>query len=90
MMLAPDNAQLYNYWKSYFDKFKVPEKHSFDHDEAPLAVIHMILKYSLNMLEEFSSLTMGMSFHKRGGVSQYIRETYGHTEKKDIPRLPES
>ena len=82
MMLVPDNAQLYIYWKSYFDKFKVPEKHSSDHDEAPLAVIHKILKHSLNILEEFPSLTMGMSFHKRGGVSQYIREAYGHTEKK--------
>ena len=74
MMLVPDNAQLYIYWKSYVDKFNVPEKHSFDHGEATLAVIQKILKHSPNFLEKFPSLTMGMSFHKRGGVSQYIRE----------------
>ena len=85
MMLVPDGAQLYNYWKSYVDKFNVPEKHSFDHDEATLAVLHKMLKHLLNMLEEFPSLTMGMSFHKRGGMSQYIREAYGHTEKRTSP-----
>ena len=51
MMLVPDNAQLYNYWKSYVDKFNVPEKHSCDHDEATLFAIHKILKHLLNMLE---------------------------------------
>ena len=87
MMLVPDNAQLYNYWKSYVDMFNVPETHSFDHDEATLAVIHKILKHMLNMLEEFPSLTMGMSSHKRGGVSQFIREAYGHKERKGHPRI---
>ena len=57
MMLVPDYAQLYKYWKSYVDKFNVPE--------ATLAVILKILKHLLNMLEEFPSLTMGMSYHKR-------------------------
>ena len=80
MMLFPDNAQFYNYWKSYVDNFNRPEKHSFDHDEATLAVIQKILKHLLNVLEEFPSLTMGKSFQKRAGV--YIRETYGHTERK--------
>ena len=28
---------------------------------------------------------MGMSFHKKGGVSQFTRETYGHKEMKDHP-----
>ena len=87
MMLVPLNAQLYNNWKSYVDKFNVPEEHSFDYEEATLAVMHKILKHLLNMLEEFPSLTMGMSFHKRGGVSQYIREAYGHTEKKGHPQI---
>ena len=27
-------------------------------------------------------LTMGTSFHKRRGVSQYIREAYGQKERK--------
>ena len=87
MMLVPDNAQLYNYWKSYADKFNVPEKHSFDHDEATLAVIHKILNRLLNLFEEFPSLTMGMSFHKKGGVSQCIREAYGHRERKGHPQI---
>ena len=87
MMLVPDNAQLYNYWKSYVDKFNVPEKDSCDHDEATLAVIQKILKHLLNMLEEYPSLTMGISFHKRGGVSQYFREAYEHTERKWHPQV---
>ena len=65
----------------------MPEKLSFDNDEATLAVIHKILKHLLNMLEEFPSLTMEMSFLKRIGVSQYIRETYGHTERKGHPQV---
>ena len=28
-----------------------------------------------------------MSFHKRGGVSQYIREAYEHKETKGDPRI---
>ena len=32
-------------------------------------------------------LTMGMSFHKKGGVSQYIREAYGQEERKGHPRI---
>ena len=62
MKLVPDNAQLYNYWTSYVDKFNVPEKQFFDHVEAILAVIHKFLKHSLKMLKEFPSLTMGMSY----------------------------
>ena len=30
---------------------------------------------------------MGMSFHKRGGVLQYIREAYGHKERTGHPRI---
>ena len=87
MMLIPDNAQLYKYWKSYVEKFNVLEKHSFDHDKATLAVIHKILNPLLNMLEEFPSLTGGKSFHKRRGVSQYVREAYGHTKRKGRPQI---
>ena len=32
----------------------------------------------------------GNIFHKRGGVSQYNREDYGHKEKSDIPGLHEN
>ena len=86
MMLLSDNAQLYNYWKSYVDKFNVPEKHSFDHDEALLAVIHKTLKHLLNMLEEFPSLTIGMSFHKRkGSVAVYPRNLRAYRKKKTSP-----
>ena len=28
-----------------------------------------------------------MSFHSRGGVSQYLREAYGHNEWKGHPRI---
>ena len=31
-------------------------------------------------------LTMGMFFHKRGGVLQYIRKAYGHKERTEYPR----
>ena len=31
--------------------------------------------------------TMGMSFDKRGGVSQYTGEIYGHEERKGHPRI---
>ena len=43
----------------------------------------------LNMLEEFPSLTMGMSFHKEGECRSITEKPTYIKKEKDIPRLPE-
>ena len=43
----------------------------------------------LNMLEEFPSLTMGMSFHKEGECRSITAKPTYIKKEKDIPRLPE-
>ena len=43
----------------------------------------------LNMLEEFPSLTMGMSFHKEGECRSIPAKPTYIKKEKDIPRLPE-
>ena len=43
----------------------------------------------LNMLEEFPSLTMGMSFHKEGECRSIPAKPTCIKKEKDIPRLPE-
>ena len=41
------------------------------------------------MLEEFPSLTMGMSFHKEGECRSITAKPTYIKKEKDIPRLPE-
>ena len=43
----------------------------------------------LNMLEEFPSLTMRMSFHKEGECRSITAKPTYIKKEKDIPRLPE-
>ena len=43
MMLIPDSGHMYNYWKSYVDKFNLPDStRSFDHDERVTVVLHKV------------------------------------------------
>ena len=44
---------------------------------------------SADMLEEFPSLTMGMSFHKEGECRSITAKPTYIKKEKDIPRLPE-